>query len=62
MMNMSIRPTPAPAPRKVVDFPRIAVMQLPIDAIVPNPHQPRQVFDPIALESLACLLYTSRCV
>lgn len=53
MMNLSMRPTTPPAPRRVVDFPRIAVMQLPIDAIVPNPHQPRQVFDPMALESLA---------
>ena len=29
------------------------VLQLPVDAIRPNPYQPRRVFDPAALEELA---------
>jgi ParB family chromosome partitioning protein len=39
-----------------VDPPKDAVAEVPVDRLEPNPHQPRQSFDPAALAELAASL------
>ncbi|SCG79264.1 chromosome partitioning protein, ParB family [Micromonospora echinaurantiaca] len=43
---------PAPAPATLSPVPGARFAEIPVDAIVPNPKQPRQVFDEEALEEL----------
>ncbi|PWU56777.1 chromosome partitioning protein ParB [Micromonospora sp. S4605] len=45
-------PAPAPAPATLSPVPGARFAEIPVDAIVPNPKQPRQVFDEEALEEL----------
>ena len=47
------RTTPAPAPAAESPDPGQAVRYIPVDAITPNPHQPRQTFDADSLDQLA---------
>ncbi|MDO3705545.1 ParB/RepB/Spo0J family partition protein [Micromonospora sp. C28SCA-DRY-2] len=45
-------PAPAPASATLGPVPGARFAEIPVDAIVPNPKQPRQVFDEEALEEL----------
>ncbi|MGS2618490.1 ParB/RepB/Spo0J family partition protein [Micromonospora sp. LZ34] len=45
-------PEPAPAREALSPVPGARFAEIPVDAIVPNPKQPRQVFDEEALEEL----------
>jgi len=45
--------TANPLPSKAVSEPGTQVLELPVSSIVPNPHQPRRVFDNDALRVLA---------
>lgn len=48
--SLPVAPVPAPAPAPV---PGAQVLQLSVDAVVPNPHQPRKHFSVDALNGLA---------
>lgn len=49
----------SPGPASSAEVPGVAAVELPIDSIAPNPHQPRKDFDDKALQDLVASLRQS---